>query len=152
LPAETPRPQLEWKAEAIHDTGDFHMLKKLFIAPFAALLVAGAAQASQLQTLTLRQEPRADKGLRAEVVEVQTHRSPAAIIAQDALYGGLAGLAIGAGVALITDSGNWGRDLAIGAGIGLLAGGIYGAVDAASYSDRAPVGFGRAYPLSSAKF
>ncbi len=128
------------------------MLKRLFIVPLAAFLLAGAANAGTLQTLRIREQPQTADQLAAEVVEVQTHRSPVAIIAQDALYGGLAGLAIGAGVALITDSGNWGRDLAIGAGIGLLAGGVYGAVDAASYSDRAPVGFGRAHPLTSTKF
>ena len=50
---------------------------------------------------------------------------------------GLAGLAVGGGVALIQNDGNWGRDLAVGAGVGLLIGGIFGAVDAASMSDRA---------------
>lgn len=46
-----------------------------------------------------------------------------------ALYGGLAGAAIGAGVALI-EGGNWGRDIGIGAGVGLLAGGALGAAHA----------------------
>src|SRR2546421_340440 len=50
----------------------------------------------------------------------------------DALYGGLAGLAIGAGVALLEQDHNWGRDLSIGAGAGLLVGAAFGAVDAAS--------------------
>ena len=63
------------------------------------------------------------------------------MIAQDALYGGIAGLAIGGGVALLTNDGNWARDLAVGAGAGLLIGGIFGAVDAATMVDRAhPVG------------
>ena len=114
------------------------MLRKLFIAPLAALLVAGAAHASSLQTLTLRQEPRLDdKGLRAEIVEVQSHRTVAAVIATDALYGGIAGLAIGAGVALLEGSNNWARDLSVGAGAGLLIGGIFGALDAAAVADRA---------------
>jgi hypothetical protein len=109
------------------------MLKTLFIAPFAALLVAGAAHAAPLQTLTLRTEQQVkEKGLRAEIVEVQTRRSAGAIIATDALYGGIAGLAIGAGVALIQNDGNWARDLTLGAGVGLLVGGLLGALDAAS--------------------
>jgi hypothetical protein len=113
------------------------MLKKLVVAPFAALLLAGAARAAPLQTLTLRNDPQvADKGLHADVVEVQTRRSPGAVIATDALYGGIAGLAIGAGVALLEGSNNWWRDLSIGAGAGLLIGGIFGAVDAASMVDR----------------
>lgn len=127
-------------------------MKKLFIAPFAALLVAGAANAGTLQTLTMTERGQTKDQLAAEVVEVQAHRSAAAVIAQDALYGGLAGLAIGAGVALIQNDGNWGRDLAIGAGAGLLIGGVYGAVDAAANADRAPTGFGNAYHVMSGKF
>lgn len=111
-------------------------MRKLLLAPFAALFVAFSANAASIQTLTLRQEPR-ERGL-ADVIELQSHRSPAGVIMTDALYGGIAGLAIGAGVALL-EGGNWGRDLAIGAGAGLVVGGIFGAVD--SMSDRArPVG------------
>ncbi|HTO97668.1 MAG TPA: hypothetical protein VMK66_11535 [Myxococcales bacterium] len=128
------------------------MSKTIFAAPLAVLLLAGTANAGTLQTLRLREHAQTPEQLAAEVVEVQAHRSPGAIIAQDALYGGLAGLAVGAGVALISSDGNWGRDLAIGAGVGLLVGGIYGAVDAATYADRAPVGFGNAYHLASGRF
>jgi outer membrane lipoprotein SlyB len=128
------------------------MSRKLFVAPFAALLVAGTANAGTLQTLTLRERTQSKDQLAAEVAEVQTRRSAAAIIAQDALYGGIAGLAIGAGVALLSGGDNWGRDLAIGAGAGLLAGGIFGAVDAASNADRAPVRFNNSYRLMSGKF
>jgi hypothetical protein len=128
------------------------MLNRFFIAPIAALLFASAAQATTLQTLTLREQPQTRDQLAAEVVEVQSHRSPIGVIAQDAVYGGLAGLAIGGGVALISNDGNWGRDLAIGAGVGLLAGGIFGAVDAASYADRRPIGFGAAVHPLSGKF
>jgi len=128
------------------------MLKRLFIVPFAAFLLAGAANAGTLQTLRIREQPQTADQLAAEVVEVQGRRSPAATIAQDALYGGLAGLAIGAGIALITDSGNWGRDLAIGAGAGLLVGAAYGAVEAASVSDRSRTGFDRAFPVKSGNF
>src|SRR5689334_15065468 len=129
------------------------MLKTVFMAPVAALLMAGTASAGTLQTLSIAEHTRtADEQLAAEVVEVSARRSPAAVIAQDALYGGLAGLAIGAGVALIQNDGNWGRDLALGGGIGLLAGGIYGAVDAASNADRVNPGFNSAYHVMSGKF
>ena len=128
------------------------MLRKLFIAPFAALLMAGAANAGTLQTLTLRERAQSKDQLAAEVVEVQTRRSAAAVIAQDALYGGIAGLAIGAGVALLNGGDNWGRDLAIGAGAGLLIGGVFGAIDAAANADRAPIGFNNSYRLMSEKF
>jgi hypothetical protein len=104
------------------------------------LLLAGAAHAAPaLKTLTLQRttDPR-DRGL--QDLFGPSHRSAAAVIATDALYGGIAGLAIGAGVALLnndfSNGGNWGRDLAIGAGAGLIIGGIFGAVDAASSSDR----------------
>ena len=116
-------------------------MKKLLFAPIAALFLAFSANAAPIQTLTLQQPQTVDKGLRAEVIEFQTHRSAGAVIAQDALYGGLAGLAIGGGVALLSNDGNWGRDLAIGAGAGLIIGGIFGAVDVATMRDRAyPVG------------
>jgi len=128
------------------------MLRNVFIAPFAALLMAGAANAGTLQTLTLAERAQSKDQLAAEVVEVQTRRSAAAVIAQDALYGGIAGLAIGAGVALLNGGDNWGRDLAIGAGAGLLIGGVFGAVDAAANADRAPVGFHDSYRLTSQRF
>jgi hypothetical protein len=116
------------------------MLKMLFVAPLAALFFASSAHASELRTLTLQQPAVSDRGLN-DIVEVNAHRNPAATIATDALYGGIAGLAIGAGVALIDGSSNWGRNLAIGAGAGLLVGAVFGAIDAAS-SDRVytPVG------------
>ncbi len=115
------------------------MMKKLLLAPlFAALLIAGTANAGEIQTLTLQNSMQTtqDKGLRAEVIEVTGRRAPIAIIAADALYGGLVGLAIGGGVALLNSGNDWQRDLAIGAGAGLLIGGIFGAVDAASSADR----------------
>ena len=128
------------------------MLKKFLIVPFAALLLAGAANADTLQTLTLRERAQSKDQLAAEVVEVQTHRSAASVIAQDALYGGIAGLAIGGAVALLNGGDNWGRDLAIGAGAGLLIGGIFGAVDAAANADRAPVRLNNAYQVMSGSF
>jgi hypothetical protein len=115
-------------------------MKKLLFVPLAALLLALPANAGSIQTLTLQQPQGSDQDLHA-LIEVQSHRSVASVIAVDALYGGLVGLAIGAGVGLLQNDGNWGRDLAIGAGAGLIVGGIFGAVDAVSYSDRArPIG------------
>ena len=114
------------------------MIKNLLIAPVAALLLAGSAQAGDLKSLTLQQShvTTQDTGLRAEVVEVTGRRAPVAIIAQDAIYGGIAGLAIGGGVALLNSGNDWARDLAVGAGAGLIVGGIFGAVDAATSADR----------------
>ena len=107
-------------------------MKKLLVPMFCALLATPAlAAGTQTQTRTDRTD-----AFRAEVVEVNAHRNPGAIIASDALYGGLAGLAIGAGVALIENNHDWGRDLAIGAGAGLLVGAAFGAVDAASADRR----------------
>jgi outer membrane lipoprotein SlyB len=127
-------------------------MKKLLVATLGALLVSFAANAESINTLTISEHQRtSDQQLSDSLVEVHSHRNPGAVIATDALYGGLAGLAIGGGVALITSDSNWGRDLAIGAGIGLVAGGIYGAVDAASY-DRVPVGFGNSYKVVNRTF
>jgi len=118
-------------------------MKKLLFAPFAALFLAFSANAAPIQTLTLHEPQVAtDKGLQDGFIEVNTHRSVASVIATDALYGGIAGLAIGGGVALLSQDSNWGRDLAIGAGAGLIIGGIFGAVDAASYADRGSPGSG----------
>jgi hypothetical protein len=104
-------------------------MKKLLIPMFCALLATPALAAGT------RDQRDSSDAFRA-IVEVQTHRNPGAIILTDALYGGLAGLAIGAGVALIEQDHNWGRDLGIGAGVGLLVGAAFGAVDAASADRR----------------
>jgi hypothetical protein len=129
------------------------MLKTVFFAPIAALLMAGTASAGTLQTLAISERAQtSDQQLAAEVVEVSARRNPAAVIFQDALYGGLAGLAIGAGVSLLDGSNNWGRNLAVGAGAGLLIGGVFGAVDAAANADRAPVRFNNAYHVMSGRF
>lgn len=138
-------------------------MTRLRLASLAALLLAGSARAAELQTLTLqsRSQPNA-RGLNAEVVEVTTRRSVAEVVAQDAAFGGLAGLAIGGGVALLNNGNDWARDLAIGAGAGLIVGGVFGAVDAATRPDRysTPVadsdhlsrGFGRAFKPISGTF
>jgi hypothetical protein len=104
-------------------------MKKLLFAPLLAALVAAPSWAG---TRVTEVGPAPQSDAFREVVEVQTTRNPAAVIARDALYGGIAGLAIGGGVALLNNGDNWGRDLAIGAGAGLLVGAIFGAVDAAT--------------------
>jgi hypothetical protein len=126
-------------------------MKKLLLVPVAALLMSFSANAQSIKTLTITEQPRtSDQQLSDALVEVRGRRNPGAVIAMDAVYGGLAGLAVGAGVALISNDGNWGRDLAVGAGVGLIAGGIYGAVDVSTYRDgyhdKAP-GFGSAYKM-----
>ena len=55
-----------------------------------------------------------------------TGRSAAAIIATDALYGGVAGGLVGGGVTLIDQGNHWQRDIMVGAGIGILAGAAFG--------------------------
>jgi hypothetical protein len=107
-------------------------MKKLLLGPFLALLVAAPAWAGTPARVRNEMAPTPQTGAFREVVEVETHRSPAAVIARDALYGGLAGLAVGGGLALLNSGNNWERYLMIGAGAGLLAGAIFGAVDAAS--------------------
>ena len=111
-------------------------MKTLLLAIFLTL----PAAAAPLQTLRLQETQSSDKDLHA-LIEVQSRRSVASVIATDALYGGLVGLAIGAGVGLLQNDGNWGRDLAIGAGAGLIVGGLFGAVDVVSMTDRVrPIG------------
>lgn len=56
------------------------------------------------------------------VVVEEHHRAPMAIVATDALYGGLAGVLVGGGIALLENGDHWQRDLMIGAGAGILAG------------------------------
>jgi len=76
---------------------------------------------------------------------VPSGRSAVAIIATDALYGGVAGTLIGGGVTLIDQGNNWARNLMIGAGIGILAGAGYGVYESATqppprraYAERDP--------------
>jgi hypothetical protein len=107
-------------------------MNKLVCAPLLAALIAAPAWAGTGTRVTNETAAVPQSDALRELVEVQTTRNPAAVIARDALYGGIAGLAVGAGVALLNGGDNWGRDLAIGAGAGLVAGAIFGAVDAAS--------------------
>jgi hypothetical protein len=86
--------------------------------------------------------------LPADVVEVQSpHRNTGGVILGDAIGGAVLGAAVGGGVAVYNHYnnsdgswGNWQRDIAIGAGIGLAAGLIFGLVDASSTADRTYTG------------
>jgi hypothetical protein len=89
--------------------------------------------------------PPSRSGLAQEVAVVESRPSPAGIIVRDAIGGAIAGAAVGGGVAVYHryiengSNGSWGdwqRDLAVGAGIGLAVGLLFGAVDAASNADR----------------
>jgi hypothetical protein len=61
-------------------------------------------------------------------------RSTAAIIATDALFGGIAGALVGGGIALIDNGNNWERKLMIGGGVGILVGAGYGIYEAVTYT------------------
>jgi hypothetical protein len=65
------------------------------------------------------------------VVEQQYRTNPLATVATDAAWGGVAGLIVGFGVTLVNQFDHWGRDLMVGAGIGVLAGSAVGVVHAA---------------------
>jgi hypothetical protein len=119
------------------------MYKSILLAPALALALALPARAVTDAKVT--NQATRSSGLSAEVVEVQTRPSPAGVIARDALGGAVLGAAVCGGVVLYNhyvtnngngDWGNWGRTIGIGAAIGAGVGLVFGAVDAASNSDR----------------
>jgi hypothetical protein len=76
--------------------------------------------------------PRQDT-VRQETVVVERPvetRSPMGIVATDALYGGVAGLLVGGGIALVNSGDTWERDVMVGTGAGLLVGAAVGTVHA----------------------
>ncbi|HUC07935.1 MAG TPA: hypothetical protein VMR96_07570 [Solirubrobacterales bacterium] len=126
------------------------MAKGMIVAVAAALVMSGPAQAAGPIRNGVEIDRPGDRQLNAEVVEVQSSRRPAgAIVLTDAIGGAVVGTAVGGGVALYRrfvengsngQWGNWQRDLALGAAIGLGAGLIVGVIDAsANAADRAPV-------------
>jgi hypothetical protein len=72
------------------------------------------------------------------VVVEEHRRAPMAIVATDALYGGLAGVLVGGGVALLENNDHWQRDLMVGAGAGILAGVGVGIAQAVMESNDSP--------------
>ncbi len=76
--------------------------------------------------------PRTEGGDVGGVAAAPTGRSAVAIIATDAVYGGVAGAVIGSGITLIDQGNNWARNLMVGAGVGILAGAVYGVYESAN--------------------
>jgi hypothetical protein len=124
------------------------MLKGALVALTAVLALALPARAASRESGTasvLPPSPSARTSFAQQVTTVESRPSAMGIIARDALGGALAGAAVGGGVILYRryvengsngQWGNWQRDLALGAGIGLAVGLVFGAVDAASNADR----------------
>jgi len=100
---------------------------RIAIALLAVLLLSGPAFAQRPLSLRLEEQ-------KPYAIDISGSYgvSPVAIIFRDAMFGGLLGLAGGAVVGLAADSDHVGRDVAIGAGAGLLLGAIVGAYDAES--------------------
>jgi lipid-binding SYLF domain-containing protein len=130
------------------------MLKATVLLSALALCLAMPVKAaSDISRIDKASHPQA---LAAEIVEVQSHRSPGSIIIGDAIGGAVVGGLVGGGVAIYNRYGatngtwdNWERNVLIGAGIGLGVGLIVGGIDAASnmdhtyqsFADQRSVGF-----------
>jgi hypothetical protein len=121
------------------------MLKGALVALSIVFALSLPAQAAPREggSTSVSVVPHSPSAFAQEVAVVETRPSTAGIIARDAIAGALLGTAVGGGVVLWRryvnspgEWGNWQRDLALGAGIGLAAGLIFGAVDAASNADR----------------
>lgn len=151
------------------------MLKSLALASALGLALAAPARA---ETSVVQHDTTVTTTTRHslpdDVVAVETNRpSPGGVILRDAVGGAVLGTAVGGGGALYSryvqngsngDWGNWQRDLALGAGIGLAAGLVLGVVDAASSSsgpaasvahpvtDRRETGFSAYQPVYGMKF
>src|SRR2546428_7479328 len=89
--------------------------------------------------------PPSRSALAQEVAVVESRPSAGGIIARDAIGGAIAGAAVGGGVAVYRRYiengsngtwGNWQRDLALGAGVGLAVGPVLGPGDAAPHPGR----------------
>lgn len=144
------------------------MLKATILASALALGLAVPAQAASDIQKSNAVRP-VQTALAADVIEVQSpHRNTGAVVLGDAIGGAVLGAAVGGGVSLYNHFnnsdgswGNWQRNLALGAGIGLAAGLVFGLVDASSTADRTytgPVadrresGFAPPAALSGARF
>jgi hypothetical protein len=110
-----------------------------------SLSLAAPASAAGRDASVVPPSPSSRSGLQQEVATVETRPSAGSIIVRDAIGGAVLGTAVGGGVVLYRryvqngsngQWGDWGRDLALGAGIGFAAGLLLGAVDAASNADR----------------
>ena len=117
------------------------------------LAVPAVAQAQETRPLSLRlaQQPGD-----VDISGVYGETSPVAVMFRDAAFGLVLGAAGGAVIGLAADNAHWGRDTAIGAGVGLLLGAVVGAFDAQSsgirigvHADRdgpgGTLGYGRSF-------
>ncbi|HYV65906.1 MAG TPA: hypothetical protein VE964_06665 [Myxococcales bacterium] len=112
-----------------------------------SLSLAGPASAGERTASVVPPSPSDQTSFQQEVPTVESRPTAGGIIVRDAFGGAVLGAAVGGGVAayrryVSSDAtwGNWQRDVLLGAGIGLAAGLVLGAVDAASNADRAPTG------------
>jgi hypothetical protein len=121
------------------------MLKGALVALTLAFSLALPARAASRETGSASVVPHSPSAFAQQVAVVESRPSPGGIIARDAIGGAIAGAAVGGGVILYRryvengSNGQWGdwkRDLALGAGIGLAVGLVIGAIDAASNADR----------------
>jgi hypothetical protein len=110
-----------------------------------SLSLAAPASAAEHNASVVPPSPSARTSFQQEVPTVESRPSAAGIIVRDAFGGAVLGAAVGGGVAAYRRYvengsngtwGNWQRDVLLGAGIGLAAGLVLGAVDAASNADR----------------
>jgi hypothetical protein len=104
-----------------------------------ALLALGIATPAFAGDLSLRlAEPPRERPLKLDI-SGSYEQSPVAIIFRDAAFGALLGAAAGGGVALATEDSKWGRDVALGAGIGFLLGAVVGGFEASTSGPRISV-------------
>jgi hypothetical protein len=143
------------------------MLKATLLASALSLGLAVPAQASDLKRNHEVTQP-SRPALPAEVVTVETpRRNTGGVILADAVGGMLLGAAAGGGVSLYNHYnnadgswGDWQRNVAIGAGIGLGVGLLFGAIDASNgdrtftgpVADRRATGFAPPTAVYGAKF
>ena len=121
------------------------MLKGALVALTLVISLALPARAAPRESGSASVVPHSPSAFAQEVVTVEARPSAGSIILRDAIGGAIAGAAVGGGVVLYRryvengsngQWGNWQRDLALGAGIGLAVGLVIGAIDAASNADR----------------
>ena len=108
-------------------------------------LAAPASAAEHNNASVVPPTPSSQTSFQQEVPTVESRPSAGGIIVRDAFGGAVLGAAVGGGVAAwrryVENGsngtwGNWQSDVLLGAGIGLAAGLVLGAVDAASNADR----------------
>ena len=110
-----------------------------------SLSLAAPASAGERSASVVPPSPSSQTGFQQEVPTVESRPTAGGIIVRDAFGGAVLGAAVGGGVAAYRryvengsngSWGNWQHDVLLGAGIGLAAGLVLGAVDAASNADR----------------